>query len=200
MFRTKMALMALAAVLAVSAVSVTPAMAFTNFVSKAGQGKIKGKALTENKFKVEAGEVACKTAEANGTVKAEKGATQEVEFKYPTGSCVAFGVVPTEITNERYTFNANGEVTLNNEVKVVAKIGGSECKTVVPAGQKFSGAVTYTNNAEKTKIKGNAIISSAIKYTSANCAFGGNGTFSTGSYEGEEELEGNKPPARIYVE
>jgi hypothetical protein len=183
----------LAAVIAVFAVSVAPAMAFNNFVAKAGMGQIKGKSIGNQIFKTGSNpEVKCSLAEASGKVLAEKVTEQSLAFKYPVNSCLVGSFIPVSITEEQYTFYINGQVKLNNEVKVEA----SNCKLVVPGNQKFGlGSVTYGNNG--LNLKGEAKVK-GIEYKGTGFTCPNSGT--NGEYEGTEELEGNKPPNRVNVE
>jgi hypothetical protein len=193
MFKVKIGVL-LAAVIAVFAVSVAPAMAFKNFVAKAGMGQIKGKSLTTQVFTTKFGTIECKVANASGAVTAEKTTTQELEFKYPTAAknCLIFGFVEATISPEKYTFNINGEVTLNNEVKVET----TGCKLIVGAGQNFAAnQVKYKNNGNN--LKGLAAVK-GIKYVGKGSTC--EGSAENGEYKGEEELAGNNPPTTVNVE
>jgi hypothetical protein len=189
MFKIKIGVV-LAAVVAVFAVSAAPSMAFTKFVSKPGSGQIKGKSTSTNQiFKTEDGEVKCGTAEAGGKVIAEKSPMQELEFKYSKCKIIE---LPVTITQPKYTFYANGQVKLNNEVKITA----AGCQLKVPGPQKFGeGEVAYTTN-------GNNLVGTAhvkgIKYIGAgnSCTHSGE----NGEYEGTEELEGDNPPTTLGIE
>jgi hypothetical protein len=185
----------LAAVIAVFAVSIAPAMALKNFQAKPGSGTIKGKTVGNQIFKTKFGEVVCETAEASGKVTQMKTTEQELEFKYPASSCKIFGFVAVSISQEKYTFHINGEVKLNNEVKVES----AGCKLIVEAGQTFSGEqVKYKNNGNN--LKGEAK-TTGVKYIGKGSTCESKGEKSSnGEYKGTEELEGNKPPELINVE
>ncbi len=146
-------------------------------------------------FGTKFGNVECKTAEASGTTTVEKATEQELAFKYPVGSCLAFGFVPAKITEEKYTFKVDGSVTLNNLVKVEV----STCKLEVPAGQKFAaGSVVYENNGNN--LKGFAK-TTGVEYigTGSLCESGGVKA-NNGTYKGQEELASNTTGGVVNVE
>jgi hypothetical protein len=189
MFKIKVSVL-LAAVIAVFAVSVAPAVAGKDFVAKASLGQVKGKSVSANQiFKTEDGEVKCGTAEAAGLVTQLKAPSQELEFKYSKCKIIE---LPVTITQPKYTFYANGQVKLNSEVKIEA----AGCKLIVPGQQKFGGEeIKYEDNGNN--LKGKAIVK-GIEYKGSGASCTHSNT--NGVYEGEEEIEGNKPPEAIGIE
>lgn len=166
-------------------VAMTASASASSFLSTLTKAKLLSEKVENQVFTTEEGTVECSEAK---TVKGETGTagveepSQLAEIKYE--NCLAFGFVPTTLTNADYTFLATGgKSDLNNLIKIVSSNGvGGTCEVSVAAKQNLS-SVKYTNSGKNIKIEPSI---TGIKYTaSSGCSRPG--TFTTGTYKGNTE-------------
>lgn len=142
----KMFGLAIVAVLALGAVTATAASAEEFIASKTG--KLKGHALTTQKFKTGGGAtVNCTEASSSGEVKELKSLTQEITVIY--SKCTIAGTIVAEVSLADYLFMVSPTfVKVLNIITINVPSVGCHI-TVEPTGNEDLTAVTYKNNSGK---------------------------------------------------
>ncbi len=176
--------LALVAALVFSVAAMTASASASSFLSSVTGAALLSEKVENQVFTTEEGTVECTVAKivkgVTGTAGAEE-ASQLAEIKYE--KCLAFGFVPTTLTNAHYTFLASGKADLNNLVKIVSSNGlGGTCEVSVKAKQNL-GTIKYSTVGNNIKIEPTV---TGITYT-AGSECPKPGTFTTGSYKGNSE-------------
>jgi hypothetical protein len=174
----KFALLAVA-VFALSAVGVASASA-AEFTASA-TGNIQGKALENQVFVTNGGEVVCSTASTKGKIVATASKEQEANVTY--SGCKAFGIAEVHISEAKYLFTSSGQVHIKNTITITPTLFGfSACTTTV--GPQTVGTVGFANSGtSNVKVTPNV---TGITYTSTGGACGSSG--SNGTYKGANEV------------
>lgn len=162
----------------VFSIAMTSSASATSFLSSISKAKILSEKVENQVFTTSNGNVECSEAKVEkgetGTAGSEE-LVQLAEIKYE--NCLAFGFVPTEISNADYLFLPNGTVHIDKLVRILASNG---CETSVPP--QLTTGTLYANSGNNIKITNHV---SGIKYTANKCTF--NGSFTNGTYKGSSE-------------
>lgn len=178
--------LALVALVALGAMSVSSASAaLLLFHSSVAPGKLLAKLVGgRHKFKTGAGTVECETANGEGEIKEKLAELQLTLVKYETCKITEPINASATVTPADYLFRANGNVTLDNTVKIE---GGGCTITVAP---QILGGITYANIAGppmEIEVKANA---TGIHYVvSGTFCIAKKGLFTDGTYSGTEKAK-----------
>jgi hypothetical protein len=124
--------------------------------------------------------VECEKEESSGVTQAKRAETNTEKVVY--SGCTAFKAA-AEVSQAKYTFNANGTVKLNNEI--IVKAAGPKCEVKVPvAGNSNLGTVTYKNNQQNGTMEVEAEITGITSTLGGSGGLCPKGTNSTGTYTG----------------
>jgi hypothetical protein len=118
--------------------------------------------------------VKCTGAHGTGKIESTNTPEQHMTVSYTGCSATFFGFPAgtVDISPATYTFTADGEVHIENNVSI--KATGLGCETIVTSGQWLK-TVTYANESGKIKVSANV---TGIKSTSPNgCPSGTSGTY-----------------------
>lgn len=155
MSKIKISLVLAVAACAITAVTAPAALAAKEFISSVAPVQLKDINKGNHVFETGgAGIVECETAESGGSANQLKAAQIKIPVKYTKCEVKVIGLFdgPATVSEAKYNFFASGKVENENEIKIVAKDLGEECKIKVPPkGNENLNKVEYANIGKSPK-------------------------------------------------